>query len=92
MIFAAYIGNSEGYRLEVGGVVTADAVRFGGGMGNFARNGMTSGLPRSAEGARYWLQWAGIDTTIFHQNEGKHEELLALNGYYYKKLNEMQAL
>ena len=63
----------EGYRLEVGGVVTADAVRFGGGMGNIAREGMTSGLPRSAEGARYWLQWAGIDTTIFHQNEGKHD-------------------
>ena len=63
----------EGYRLEVGGVVTADAVRFGGGMGNIARNGMTSGLPRSAEGARYWLQWAGIDSTIFHQNEGKHD-------------------
>ena len=63
----------EGYRLEVGGVVTADAVRFGGGMGNIAREGMTSGLPRSAEGARYWLQWAGVDTTIFHQNEGKHD-------------------
>ena len=66
-------GTPEGYRLEVGGVVTADAVRFGGGMGNIAREGMTSGLPRSAEGARYWLQWAGVDTTIFHQNEGKHD-------------------
>lgn len=66
-------GTPEGHRLEVGGVVTADAVRFGGGMGNIAREGMTSGLPRSAEGARYWLQWAGIDTTIFHQNESKHD-------------------
>ena len=66
-------GTPEGYRLEVGGVVTADAVRFGGGMGNMARNGMTSGLPRSAEGARYWLQWAGVDTTIYYLNEGKHD-------------------
>ena len=66
-------GTPEGHRLEVGGVVTADAVRFGGGMGNIAREGMTSGMPRSAEGARYWLQWAGVDTTIFHQNEGKHD-------------------
>lgn len=41
------------------GVVTTDAVRFGGGMGNIERGGTTSGLPRFAEGARYWAQWAG---------------------------------
>lgn len=29
------------------GVVTTDAVRFGGGMGNITRGGTTSGLPRS---------------------------------------------
>ena len=35
------------------GTVTADAVRFGGGMGNIERFGQLSGLPRCLEGARY---------------------------------------
>lgn len=47
------------------GVVTADAVRFGGGMGNIARGGSTSGLPRSLEGARYSLQWAGVPYNVY---------------------------
>ncbi len=62
-----------GYEHKNGSVVTTDAVRFGGGMGNIARGRRgpdnepeVSGLPRSAEGARYWLQWAGVDRTIFH--------------------------
>ena len=56
-----------GYGHEKRSIVTADAVRFGGGMGNIARKrkgsdeeAVTSGMPRSAEGARYWLQWAGV--------------------------------
>ena len=77
----------KGYRMEVGATVTADAVRFGGGMGNIGRsrhisqndtvtvaeNACTSGLPRSAEAARYWLQWAGADTTVYHQNLGQND-------------------
>ena len=67
----------EGYKTAGGSVVTADAVRFGGGMGNIARvskndkNGTpeVSGMPRSAEGARYWLQWAGVSDKLFSQNE-----------------------
>lgn len=42
------------------GIVTTDAVRFGGGMGNISRGGTTSGLPRALEGARYSAQWAGV--------------------------------
>lgn len=38
------------------GVVCADAVRFGGGMGNIARGGAVSGVPRYLEGARYSAQ------------------------------------
>lgn len=57
-------------------VVTADAVKIGGGYGNIARSiegdafsvPEISGMPRFTEGARYWLQWAGIDSTIFSQN------------------------
>ena len=69
-----------GYEHENGSVVTADAVRFGGGMGNIARGKKsdedgpkTSGMSRSAEGARYWMQWAGVDPSIFSQNELKDD-------------------
>lgn len=59
-----------------GCVVTADAVKIGGGMGNVARGVMdagdcivhrysVSGLPRFTEGARYWLQWAGMPDSVY---------------------------
>jgi len=52
------------------GRVTADAVRFGGGMGVIARGGKTSGRPRFAEGARYYLQYAGFpDTLVYNVTE-----------------------
>ena len=55
-----------------GSVVTADAVRFGGGMGNIARNGQTSGRPRYVEGARYYLQYAGMpDSLVFDVTDGE---------------------
>lgn len=70
----------KGREHEKGSIVTADAVRFGGGMGNIARNrkgkedGLTvSGMPRSAEAARYWLQWSGVDSEIYSQNEEEHD-------------------
>lgn len=47
------------------GVVSADAVRFGGGMGKVARGGEISGMPAFVEGALYNLQYAGIDSTLF---------------------------
>ena len=52
------------------GVVTADAVRFGGGMGIIARNGHTSGLPKCIEGARYYAQWAGAPTNVYRAKNG----------------------
>ncbi|MBO4768936.1 MAG: N-acetylmuramoyl-L-alanine amidase, partial [Bacteroidales bacterium] len=54
--------------------ISADAVKFGGGLGNIARSPLLSdfaaepeisGFPRAAEGARYWLQWAGFNDTIY---------------------------
>lgn len=51
------------------GVVTADAVRFGGGMGNVKRGDAVSGLPRYLEGARYYAQWAGApDSVCYSKN------------------------
>lgn len=77
----------EGFRHNPGEVVTADAVRFGGGMGNIARGRKSdisndtiprfepcvSGLPRSMEAARYWLQWAGVPASIYSQNDGEND-------------------
>ena len=47
------------------GVVCADAVRFGGGMGNIERGGSVSGMPRFLEGARYAAQWAGMPYEVY---------------------------
>ncbi len=53
-----------------GKMITADAVKFGGGVGNIARNGFTSQRPRYQEGARYYLQYAGMpDTLVWKLND-----------------------
>jgi len=67
------------------GVVTADAVRFGGGMSNIVRqdslrtNPLTgSGMPRFLEGARYSAQWSGIPYwaySIFQLNEDYNDDI-----------------
>ncbi|MDR1592005.1 MAG: xanthan lyase [Prevotellaceae bacterium] len=82
-------------------VITADAVRFGGGMGNIARRParegtldnvkssassapkllssykkeeyLTSGRARYLEGARYWMQWAGIPFHIYSYTQGLND-------------------
>ena len=70
----------DGYRYEKGKVVTADAVKFGGGIGNIARQAAdttqtpkTSGMPRSAEAATYWLQWAGAAPEIFRPEDSSND-------------------
>lgn len=55
------------------GVVCADAVRFGGGMGNIARGGKISGLPRYLEGARYSAQWAGMPYEVYAGRKGEND-------------------
>jgi len=55
------------------GIVTADAVRFGGGMGNIARGGSVSGFPRCLEGARYYAQWAGMPYDVYGRREGLND-------------------
>ena len=55
------------------GVVCADAVRFGGGMGNIARGGAVSGLPRYLEGARYAAQWNGLPYNTYGGQKGKND-------------------
>ena len=55
------------------GTVTADAVRFGGGMGNISRGGNRSGLPRCLEGARYYAQWAGAPYSVYSGYSGNDD-------------------
>ena len=59
------------------GFISADAVRFGGGMGLIARNGTTSRRPRYLEGARYHLQYAGMPDTLvynFHADSNDYRD------------------
>lgn len=60
------------------GVVTADAIKIGGGMGNISRGadgkvGTISGYPRYTEGAKYWLQWSGFDEEVYAPKQGKDD-------------------
>ena len=55
------------------GVVTTDAVRLGGGMGNVARQGSTSGMPRCLEGSRYYAQWAGAPDSVYLAKQGEDD-------------------
>ena len=67
---------------KAGRIVSADAVKIGGGYGNISRitdaqfrqdstlyTEETSGYPRFCEGARYWLQWAGFDPKVYAPKE-----------------------
>ena len=72
-------GNNEFNRVVVtnssseSGVVTTDAVRFGGGMGNIERGGSCSGMPRCLEGARYSAQWAGAPYSVYSSKNGRDD-------------------
>lgn len=72
-------GNNEFNRVVVtnssseSGVVTTDAVRFGGGMGNIERGGICSGMPRCLEGARYSAQWAGAPYSVYSSKNGSDD-------------------
>ncbi len=56
------------------GLVSADAVRIGGGMGVVGRDGATSGRPAWHEAARYYLQSDGFDyTKVLSVSNGQNE-------------------
>ena len=61
------------------GIVCADAVRFGGGMGNIVRGGSTSGLPRYLEGARYSAQWYGMPYEVYGGRKGSNDYIDDIN-------------
>lgn len=60
---------------KAGKVITADAVKIGGGMGNVSRGESheISTYPRFCEAARYWLQWAGVPDSVYSVSNGKDD-------------------
>ena len=70
-------GIPEGYQVRNKAVVSADAVRFGGGMGKIGRGRedapaeeyRISQVPAFVEGALYNMQWSGLDMALFDEWE-----------------------
>ena len=67
--------------LKGDGVISADAVRIGGGMGSVERDGATSGMPAWAEAARYYMQADGFDyAKVLSLSNGNNEYTDDING------------
>lgn len=77
-----------------GSIVTADAVKVGGGVGKIARGEpdaplsehTTSGMPCFTEGALYWEQFAGVDTTVTRNWETDYTQDYASRGAWVTML------
>lgn len=52
------------------GLICADAVRFGGGIGNEERGGSLSGKARYLEGSRYYAKFSGAPDSVFLKYDG----------------------
>lgn len=82
----------EGGKMEKKTVVTADAVRLGGGMGKIARGladadpatYRTSGMPAYAEGALYSMQWSGVDASVHANWDDDYTKDYAARGAWVK--------
>ncbi len=79
---------------QIGSVIIADGVKIGGGMGKIARGPKdadpltyrTSGLPCYLEGALYWEQFAGVDSTVTRNWEGDYTQDYASRGAWVSQL------
>jgi len=74
-------------RSSVSGTVTADAVRFGGGMGKMERGGSLSGYPAYVEGALYQMQWNGIEMNLFDDWDNDYTKDFAGRGKWVQELS-----
>ncbi len=77
---------------EAGLCVTADAVKIGGGTGKLERGGRTSGMASSAEGAHYWMQWAGADSTVTRNWEDDYTDDFASRGRWTTMMREKKSI
>lgn len=69
------------------GVVSADAVRFGGGMGKVERGGSVSGVPAYVEGAVYNYQYAGMDMPLLDKWEGDYKKDISARGTWVNEIS-----
>ncbi|MBO4341003.1 MAG: xanthan lyase [Bacteroidales bacterium] len=69
------------------GVVTADAVRFGGGMGKADRGAGISGMPAYVEGALSSMQYGGTPITLFDDWDRDYTKDFAGRGRWVKDLS-----
>lgn len=88
-------GTPSGKSFEKGSVVSADAVKVGGGMGKIARgNGKDSSewsisdVPSYLEGAMYWEQWAGMPYDRIHQWDRDYTCDYASRGEWVKMMKD----
>lgn len=67
-----WFATADGARIDLSnlspspGVVIADAMRLGGGVGSIVRGGTTSNQARWRECARYWSQFAGAPSSVYN--------------------------
>jgi hypothetical protein len=74
-IGSVVISNLRG--TPTGGVVIADAIRFGNGMGSVNQGGGVSGYPREDENMRYWVRanlGQGQSTELYDNTTGNDEQ------------------
>lgn len=69
-----------------GGTVTADAVRFGGGMGKADRGAGISGMPAHIEGALSSMQYAGMPLEQFDDWPDDYTKDYAGRGRWVKEM------
>ncbi len=70
-----------------GKTVSADAVRFGGGMGKMERGGTLSGMPAYVEGALYQMQWNGVEMNLFDDWDNDYTKDFAGRGKWVQELS-----
>jgi hypothetical protein len=79
-----------------GSTVSADAVRFGGGMGDTLRgdgtgiaDSPTSNRPRWEECARYYTQFQGAPPSVFNYADSDHQDDVSARSRYAAWQNEV---
>jgi N-acetylmuramoyl-L-alanine amidase len=82
-------------KLEPGDFVSADAVRFGGGLGEIVRGdgsgpaaGLTSGRPRWEECSRYAIQSNGAPESVWNSSSDDHSDDVTARSRYAAWQNE----
>ncbi len=88
-------GTPAGRNHKGGSVVTADAVKIGGGIGKIARGRgkdtstwEISDVPAYLEGAMYWEQWAGMPYKRIHQWNNDYTCDYASRGEWVKMMKD----